>query len=138
MTSSRPTISSFRRDKARRLRVNTTEPEIRLWRQFRRAPMLGTHFRHQVPIGPYVADYACMAARLIIELDGSQHGTEPVKARDEVRTQWFEQAGYRVIRFWNNDLTTNIEGVLESIYAALYGSRDAENAVLKHKRPRAA
>ena len=75
-----------------------------------------------------------MAAHLIIEIDGSQHGADPVKARDEVRTQWLEQAGYRVIRFWNNDLTKNLEGVLETIYGALYGSRDSDPFALKHKR----
>jgi very-short-patch-repair endonuclease len=96
--------------------------------------MFGSHFRRQVPIGPYIADYACMAARLIIEIDGSQHGDEPVKSRDEVRTRWLEQEGYRVIRFWNNDLTKSLDGVLEAIYAALYGSRDSEAFVLKHKR----
>jgi hypothetical protein len=75
-----------------------------------------------------------MAARLIIEIDGSQHGTEPVKSRDEQRTRRLEQESYRVIRFWNNDLTKNLKGVLESIYAALYGSRDSDAFVLKHKR----
>jgi very-short-patch-repair endonuclease len=96
--------------------------------------MFGSHFRRQVPIEPYIADYACMAARVIIEIDGSQHGDEPVKSRDEVRTRWLEQAGYRVIRFWNNDLTKSLDGVLEAIYAALYGSRDSEAFVLKHTR----
>jgi hypothetical protein len=77
-----------------------------------------------------------MAARLIIEIDGSQHGTEQGKARDEARTRWLEQEGYRVLRFWNNDLTSNIEGVLETIHAALYGSRDYNAVVLTHERRR--
>jgi very-short-patch-repair endonuclease len=97
-------------------------------------PIYGSHFRRQVPIGPYIADFACMAARLIIEIDGSQHGTDVGIARDSERTQWLEQEGYRVIRFWNNDLSQNIEGVLETIHAALYGSRDADASVLKHER----
>jgi len=58
-----------------------------------------------VPIGPYVADFACLASRLIIELDGSQHADEPNKSNDETRTRWLEAEGYRVLRFWNNDLT---------------------------------
>ena len=58
-----------------------------------------------MPIGPYVADFACMAARVVIELDGSQHATGPHQIRDERRTRWFESEGYRVIRFWNNDLS---------------------------------
>jgi very-short-patch-repair endonuclease len=96
--------------------------------------MEGTHFRRQVPIGPYVVDFACMAAHLVIELDGSQHNAAPRRAKDEMRTRWLEAEGYRVIRFWNNDLTHNIDGVLETVYAALYGSGDAEAHRLKHLR----
>ena len=128
------TISSFRRENARRLRANATDPEARLWRHLRRSALLGSHFRRQVPIGPYVADFACMAARLIIEVDGSQHGDAVVKVRDDARTQWLEREGYRVIRFWNNDLIENIEGVLETIHAALHGSRDSDPGILRHKR----
>jgi very-short-patch-repair endonuclease len=133
MTPPRP-ISSFRRENARRLRANATDPEARLWRHLRRSALLGSHFRRQVPIGPYVADFACMAVRLIIEVDGSQHGDAVVKAHDDARTQWLEREGYRVIRFWNNDLIENIEGVLETIHAALHGSRDSDPGMLKHKR----
>jgi very-short-patch-repair endonuclease len=130
----RRTISSFRRKKARQLRANATDPEVRLWRHLRRSPLLGSHFRRQVPIGPYVADFACMAARLIIEVDGSQHGDAALKARDDVRTRWLEREGYRVLRFWNNELSENIKGVLEAIHAAVYGSRDSDAMTLKHKR----
>jgi very-short-patch-repair endonuclease len=72
----RPTIDSFRRRTARRLRANTTDAERTLWRHLRKLETEGTHFRRQVPIGPYVADFACMAARLVIEVDGSQHGED--------------------------------------------------------------
>jgi hypothetical protein len=72
----------------------------------------------------------------VIELDGSQHGNEPNKLNDEVRTRWLEIEGYRVLRFWNNDLIENIDGVMETIYAALYGSRDAEPMPLKPERRR--
>jgi hypothetical protein len=95
--------------------------------------MAGTHFRRQVPIGPYVADFACMAARLIIEVDGSHHG-DAGRARDEARTQWFVSQGYRVIRFWNNEISQRIEGVMKAIYAALHGSLSAEPAPLRHLR----
>jgi very-short-patch-repair endonuclease len=128
------TIGSFRRQKARQLRANATSPEVRLWRHLRRLPMLGSHFRRQVPIGPYVADFACMAARLIIEVDGAQHEEAAVKARDALRTQWLEREGYRVLRFWNNELIENMEGVLEAIHVALYGSRNSDATALKHKR----
>jgi very-short-patch-repair endonuclease len=127
-------IERFRRATARRLRAESTETEILLWKRLRTIETAGTHFRRQVPIGPYVADFACMAARLVIELDGSQHNTDAGRVKDEIRTRWLENEGYRVIRFWNNDLTSNMDGVLETVYAALYGSRDAEPQPLKHKR----
>jgi len=75
-----------------------------------------------------------MAARLIVEVDGSQHEEAAVKARDELRTQWLEREDYRVLRFWNNELTENMQGVPEVIHAALYGSRDSDATVLKHRR----
>jgi len=75
-----------------------------------------------------------MASRLIVELDGSQHGEEPVKTRDDDRTRWLEAEGYRVLRFWNKDIVENLNGVLETIYAALYGSRDTDASPLKHLR----
>jgi very-short-patch-repair endonuclease len=137
--SPRRTIDSFRRETARRLRANATSAEDRLWRHLRRLPIYGSHFRRQVPIGPYIADFACMAARLITEIDGSQHGTDAGIARDNERTQWLNQEGYRVIRFWNNDLSHNIDGVLETVHVALYGSRDVDASTLKHeRRPRSA
>src|SRR5436853_3719947 len=112
----RRSIKSFRRDTARRLRANSTSAEASLWRQLRRLETKGTHFRRQVPIGAYVADFACLASRLVIEIDGSQHGEELNRARDEIRTRWLESEGYRVVRFWNNDITQNLRGVLEVIY----------------------
>ena len=132
----RRTIDSFRRQMARRLRANGTNAEAALWRHLRRLETRGTHFRRQVPIGPYVADFACMASRLVIEVDGSQHGEEPNKSRDEKRTRWLESEGYRVLRFWNNDIARNPAGVLEVIYAALYGAPNAEPKMLKHRRLR--
>jgi very-short-patch-repair endonuclease len=128
-------IERFRRATARRLRAKATETEILLWKRLRTIETAGTHFRRQVPIGPYVADFACMAARLVIELDGSQHNTDAIRLRDQIRTRWLESEGFRVIRFWNNDLQ-NMDGVLETVYAALYGSRDAETEPLKHRRQR--
>src|SRR5262249_10564105 len=109
MTDGSPTVSVFRRNTAKRLRETLTAAEALLWRRLRRFPVAGTHFRRQVPIGPYVADFACMAARLIIEVDGSQHGRDDLLKRDEARTRWLEAEGYRVLRFWNNDLTNNMD-----------------------------
>ena len=129
----RRTIDSFRRDTARRLRANATNAEDILWRHLRRSPVLGTHFRRQVPIGKYVADFACMAARLVIEVDGSQHAEGPVAATDKERTRWLELEVYRVVRFWNNDITQNIEGVLEAIHLAISPSMIFAEP-LKHER----
>ena len=134
MSSTPASINKFRRATARRLRANQTGAEKTLWRELRKLETRGTHFRRQVPIGRYVADFACLASHLVIELDGSQHADEPNRSNDEVRTRRLQTEGYRVLRFWNNDLTENIDGVMETIYAALYGSRDIEPAALKHER----
>ena len=131
----RRTINSFRRDTARRLRANTTGAEDILWRHLRRSPVLGTHFRRQVPIGRYVADFACMAARLVVEVDGSQHVEGPVAETDKERTRWLESQGYRVLRVWNNDITQNIEGVLEAIHSAVSPTMIFDEP-LKHARRR--
>lgn len=74
-----------------------------------------------MPIGKFVVDFACPAAHLVIEIDGSQHGEGEGRARDDKRTRWLESEGYRVLRFWNNDITQNIHGVMDVIFAALYG-----------------
>ena len=132
----RKSINKFRRATARRLRANQTGAEIILWRELQKLETRGTHFRRQVPVGPYVADFACLASHPLIELDGSHHADEPNKAHDDARTRWLEAEGYRVLRFWNNDLIENIDSVMETIYAALYGSRDAEPMSLKHERRR--
>jgi very-short-patch-repair endonuclease len=125
-----PDISRFRRERAKQLRSNTTEPEQALWRALKRIPVYGTHFRRQVPIGPYVADFACLKARLLIELDGGQHAQDEIAARDEARTRWLKGEGYRVIRFWNAELSKDLNGVLDTIYAALYGSPQSEAVAL--------
>ncbi|MBJ6125271.1 endonuclease domain-containing protein [Microvirga splendida] len=125
-----PDISRFRRERAKQLRSNTTEPEQRLWRALKRIPVYGSHFRRQVPIGPYVADFACLKARLLIELDGGHHSQNEIAAKDEARTRWLEAEGYRVVRFWNAELSENLNGVLDTIYAALYGLPHSEALAL--------
>ena len=130
----KPRIEQFKRTAASRLRANATGAETLLWRRLKHLETRGTHFRRQMPIGKFIADFACPAARLIVEVDGSQHGEAAGRGRDEERTQWLASEGYRVIRFWNNDITGNIEGVMEAIYDALYGSPTAESRVFKHRR----
>ena len=123
-------ISRFRRERAKQLRSSTTVPERALWRALKRIPVYGSHFRRQVPIGPYVADFACLKARLLIELDGGHHSQDDVASKDVARTRWLEKEGYRVVRFWNAELIKNMNGVLDTIYAALYGSPQSEALVL--------
>lgn len=89
-----------------------------------------------MPIGKFVVDFSCPAARLVIEVDGSQHEEKEIRKRDDDRTCWLKSEGYRVLRFWNNDVTQNLNGVMEAIYEALYGARDAEPLVLRHTRHR--
>jgi len=99
--------------------------------------MYGSHFRRQVPIGNYIVDFACPAARLVVEVDGSQHGTDVGRSRDSERTAWLNSEGYRVVRFWNSDIRNNIDAVVEVIYAELYGAPNAETTAFKHQRQRA-
>ncbi|MET3338104.1 very-short-patch-repair endonuclease [Bradyrhizobium japonicum] len=105
-----------------------------LWRALKDLPMDGSHFRRQAPIGPYVVDFFCPAKRLIIELDGGHHNEDDVAARDLERQRWLEHEGYRVVRFWNSEITSDLTAVLERIYVELYGSREAETTPLKHRR----
>lgn len=100
---------------ARSLRRRMTRAERVLWRALRRT-LPEYHWRRQVPLGRYFADFASHSAKLIIELDGGQHAMSRV--RDAHRTRFLEHEGFRVIRFWNNDVLANIDGVLSSIAGA--------------------
>jgi very-short-patch-repair endonuclease len=104
--------------RARELRRDMTPYERKLWRALREN-FPEAHFRKQVPLGLYTADFAWHTAKLIIEVDGDHHGTEVGKARDMARTAFLEGEGYRVIRFWNNDIDRNLEGVIAAIAEAL-------------------
>jgi very-short-patch-repair endonuclease len=128
--------TSIRRAAAKKLRANTTPHERILWRALRELPMEGTHFRRQAPIGPYIVDFFCPAKQLVIELDGGHHNESDEAQRDRVRQGWLEKVGYRVIRFWNSEISGDLNAVLERIYLELYGSRDAAVAPLKHQRRR--
>jgi very-short-patch-repair endonuclease len=104
---------------ARRLRKAPTDAEGRLWLRLRYQQLDGFRFRRQQPIGSYVVDFFCSEASLVIEVDGGQHATD--EERDANRTQWLEARGYRVLRFWNNDVLANTDGVVTSIQNALRG-----------------
>jgi very-short-patch-repair endonuclease len=126
--------TSIRRAAAKKLRANTTPHERILWRALKEIPLEGSHFRRQAPIGPYVVDFFCPAKRLIIELDGGHHNDEEQARRDLERQRWLENEGYRVVRFWNSDISSNLAAALERVYVELYGSRDADAVPLKHRR----
>jgi very-short-patch-repair endonuclease len=128
--------TAIRRAAAKKLRANATPHERTLWRALKELPIEGTHFRRQAPIGSYVVDFFCPAKRLIIELDGGHHNDDAIAKRDSDRQAWLEQEGYRVIRFWNSDVTSDLRAVMEKIYVEVYGSLDAKALPLQHLRRR--
>jgi very-short-patch-repair endonuclease len=101
--------------KARKLRRNMTEAERKLWRLLR-GNRLGVHFRRQVPLGPYVLDFLCLPAKLVVELDGSQHYHKTGLAFDSKRDAYLQAKGLKVLRFNNTEFFTNPSGVMQSIY----------------------
>ncbi len=104
---------------ARVFRVRQTDAERTLWNELRNLQLDGIKFRRQHPIGNYIVDFVSLDKKLIIEIDGSQHDEEKAKEKDEQRTKWLEGEGYSVLRFWNNDVLANIEGVFALIQEAL-------------------
>ncbi len=104
---------------ARGLRRRPTEAEKRMWRLLRDRRLVDAKFRRQHPVGPYVVDFFCANAKLVIELDGGGHGTEEKKDADERRTAELRALGFRVLRFWNTDVLRNPEGVLKTVAEAL-------------------
>ena len=100
---------------ARTLRHKSTGPELILWRALRNRQLGGLKFRRQTPVGPYVADFLCLDAMLIVEVDGGTHATS--QTHDARRTDYLASEGFRVIRFSNAEVMENIEGVLTSILA---------------------
>ncbi len=103
-------------ERARQMRSEMTQPERELWIALRAKRFNGVKFTRQVVIGPYIADFVCRSRKLIIELDGATHDDA---SRDDQRTAFLEAQGYRVIRFWNNDVMTNLDGVLGALSEAL-------------------
>ena len=101
-------------NKARSLRKNQTDVEQFLWKQLRNRHLFNYKFRRQFPIEPYIADFSSLELKLTIELDGGQHANRI--GYDDQRSLFLQQRGFKVIRFWNNDVIENIEGVLEAIH----------------------
>jgi very-short-patch-repair endonuclease len=111
-------IVPINRSRARAMRSAPTEAERKLWWHLRyRLALPATHFRRQVRLGTYIVDFASHRPRIVIELDGGQHA-EQIE-RDARRTRFLESEGYRVLRFWNNQVLNNVDGVLEVIQSAI-------------------
>ncbi len=113
--------------KARALRRRQTDAEIKLWRYLKDLNRAGHTFRHQAPIGPYIVDFANHSRKLVIELDGSQHGRPRELREDAERDAWLSREGYHVLRFWNSDVLLNTEGVVDSVLQTLRETRGDQN-----------
>ena len=98
---------------AKALRSNQTEAEQRLWYHLRAHRFMGLKFKRQKPVGRYIVDFVCLEQRLIIEIDGGQHAEQ--ETYDQQRDAWLRRKGYTVLRFWNNEVMQQLEGVLEHV-----------------------
>ena len=105
------------RDAARNLRANATEAEQKLWSHLRKGQLYGFQFRRQHSVGPFFADFICLEASLIIELDGAQHADQ--KEQDQSRSEFLRSNGYHVLRFWNFEILNDVDSVLERIAEVL-------------------
>jgi very-short-patch-repair endonuclease len=123
-------VTNLMSERARRMRREKDDAEHRLWRALRDLNRRGFQFRQQAPIGPYIADFCDHTAKLVLEVDGSQHGLPKVQSSDQWRTRWLESQGYREQRFWNHEVLINPEGVEVEILIALGVLReDGQDAV---------
>ncbi|MGH2637880.1 MAG: endonuclease domain-containing protein [Rhabdochlamydiaceae bacterium] len=104
---------------ARNLRHVQTDAEAQLWRHLRNRQLGGFKFRRQYWIGNYIVDFVCVEHSLIVEIDGGQHAHEVIASQDQARTAFLEKQGFRVLRFWNNEVLGNTQSVLESILSVL-------------------
>lgn len=104
---------------ARNLRKNMTPQERKLWSKIRNKQFHGLAFRRQYPMGEYIVDFICREIKLIIEIDGGQHNFNENIEYDTKRTQFLNSLGYEVIRFWDNDINNNIEGVMQYLEAKI-------------------
>ncbi len=105
------------RQKAKQLRSNSTDAERNLWAHIRNRRLEGWKFRRQLPVGRFIVDFACAELRIIVEIDGGQHAEQIIY--DLNRTKILQSKGYKVVRFWNNEVLGNIEGVLEALTLTL-------------------
>jgi very-short-patch-repair endonuclease len=111
-------VSERNRKNAKAMRRVMTDAELKLWNELRAHRLMGIGFRRQVPIAGYIVDFACSVKKLIVEVDGSQHGEDAGVSNDAQRTRRLEQDGWTVIRVWNDDVLRDIDGVCAHIVAA--------------------
>ena len=126
-------VPSRQRRNAKSMRRVMTDAELKLWNELRAHRLMGLGFRRQVPIGPYIVDFACAARSLIVEVDGSQHGEAEALERDGARTTYLEGRGWTILRFWNDDVLRDIDGVCRHIVTvAGLTEADAATHALDH------
>jgi very-short-patch-repair endonuclease len=118
---------------ASHLRANQTDAEKHLWHQLRNRQLAGFKFRRQLSLPPYIVDFACLECRLIIEVDGGQHANEVIY--DTERSEHFLKQGYRVLRFWNNEVLGNLNGVLERVLQELNITTPHSSPLTPHPGP---
>lgn len=106
-----------------------TDAERKLWQTIRGKQLSGFRFRRQHPVGPYIADFACVDQKLAIELDGGQHQDQLIY--DERRTAFLQVQGWRVLRFWNNEVLNNLDGVLASVVGNLTAAPPSQPSPLQ-------
>jgi very-short-patch-repair endonuclease len=106
-------------DVARKLRKRMTPQEVKLWVRLRALRPRGFHFRRQAPLEGYIVDFVCFRKKLVVEVDGGQHGEAGQKYSDTARDEKLSRAGFRIMRLWNNDLDENIDGVTAEIVRVL-------------------
>jgi very-short-patch-repair endonuclease len=117
------------RARAKALRWPMTRAEVIVWTRLQRGRLSGFHFRKQHPVGPYIADFACVKSRVLIEIDGETHWREFERRRDAVRTAYLERAGWTVVRVWNAEIYGNEEGVVETVLRFVSAGDGARGAI---------
>jgi very-short-patch-repair endonuclease len=115
---------------ARTLRKRLTSQEVKIWVKLRELKPLGFHFRRQAPIGRYIVDFVSFGSRVVIEIDGGQHGLPEGMQYDRERDAFLRSQGFNVLRYWNSDVDENLDGVIESIMSAL----GTPTPALRHSR----
>jgi len=110
------------RDRARQLRREPTEAETFLWHELRGRAFKDLKFRRQYPLGNYIVDFVCLDLRLIIELDGGGHNEDAQRTYDAARDAWLRSQGFRILRYWNNEVFAEWEAIAQAIWKAVKGA----------------